>query len=173
VRDTLRHHCPLCGREIETTYERHSIPYFSDILLVYTQCPCGYRHADVIILGEGDPSRWELRVESVEDLSARVVRSTTGTVEIPEHELMIEPGPACQGFITNVEGVLNRFSDAVKTAMTALDDRKEMARAEEILEWLRRAREGEEQFTLIIEDPAGNSAIITPKAKKTILSETR
>jgi len=170
VRDTLHHHCPACGKEIETIYQRENIPYFSDIVLVYAGCTCGYRHADVIILGEGDPARWEFSVESADDLSVRVVRSTTGTVEIPEQGLLIEPGAACQGFVTNVEGVLRRFGDAVEQAIAGTDDHGGIARGKDLIEWIQRARDGNEQFTLILEDPAGNSAIIAPRARKTPLS---
>ena len=49
-------------------------------------------------------------------ISARVVRSTGARIEIPEFGVRIDPGPACEGFVSNVEGVLDRIGKVVKGA---------------------------------------------------------
>ncbi|KUL01137.1 MAG: ZPR1-related zinc finger protein [Methanoculleus marisnigri] len=98
--------CPACSGEIQIVHHRLEIPHFPDLLLVAIACDaCGYRHTDTIILGEGDPVRWTVRVEGADDLAIRVVRSTMGTIEIsglhgrgPSHSRSSSrtpPGTAC------------------------------------------------------------------------------
>ena len=157
--------CPVCQSPIEFVYTTETIPYFFDILLISARCDCGYRYTDTMILGEGEPVRWTLRVEDEEDLAARVVRSTTGTVIVPELGVRIEPGTACEAFITNVEGVLVRIARVVEGVLTWAegDERREALRVKAALE---EAREGRRPFTLVVEDEDGNSAILSPRAEK-------
>ena len=105
-------------------------------------------------------------------LFAKVIRSSSGTVRIPELGLAMETGPASQGFITNVEGILMRFEDIVKTAKRWNEDNEEkVAICDRILEKLRLAMEGQEEVTVIIEDPFGNSMIVSDDAFWERLSE--
>jgi zinc finger protein len=165
VRRVIRAPCPLCEKEIEYLYKTEKIPYFSDILIIRATCDCGFRYIDTMILAEGMPVRWILRVKDADDLETKVVRSTTGSIRIPELGLMVEPGPASEAFITNVEGVLARFENIVDRLLTWADE-EERKRALEVKEDLRKARDGLVPFTLIVEDPDGNSAIISQKAEK-------
>ena len=169
MRRVIHAPCPLCKADIEYLYQTEEIPYFSEILLITAGCSCGYHLADTVILNEGDPVRWTLTVEGGDDLNARVVRSTSGRVEIPEFGVLIEPGPICDAYISNVEGVLARVEDVLNMALGWAEEEDERARNLELQERVRKAREGTEPFTLIIEDLSGNSAIISPKAEKTIL----
>lgn len=166
MKQALKGPCPLCGTEIEYIYQTENIPYFSDILLMCGLCEaCGFRLTDTMILTGNEPVRYEFEVVAVEDLSARVARSTSGRIEIPELGVTIEPGPACQGFVSNVEGVLARVEDAIKTVLLSADD-DERRSALDGLKTIAEAREGKIPFTLIIEDPSGNSAIISERACK-------
>lgn len=172
MRRVIRAPCPSCEKEIIFEYITEEIPYFPDILIVSATCDCGFRYTDTMILGEGEPARWILQVEETGDLNARVVRSTTGSIEIPELGFLVEPGPACEAFITNVEGVLVRFENVLERIIGwgTEDERKEaFARKDQ----LSAARKAEIPFTLIIEDPDGNSAILSPKAKKELLNFER
>jgi zinc finger protein len=163
VRRVVPGPCPVCNSEIEYLYQTENIPFFSDILLMTASCGCGYRLVDTIILGTGDPVRYTLAVETPDDLETKVVRSTTGVIEIPELGMKVEPGPICEAFISNVEGVLYRFESVVDRVLSwAEDEQRENALA--LKERIGRARDLAFPFTLIIEDPDGNSAIISPKA---------
>ena len=96
--------CPDCGKEIEYIYDTENIPYFSDILLLSGVCPdCGFRITDTMILNDHEPCRWEMKVETPEDLDARVIRSMQGEVDIPEFGINIRPGPACSGFVEKID----------------------------------------------------------------------
>jgi zinc finger protein len=165
VQSVVQGRCPYCEREIQYLYQTENIPYFSDILIVSGRCECGYRHADTMILGESEPSCWEIRVEGPEELMARVVRSASGKMRIPELGVEIEPGPACEGFVSNVEGVLERIEDVVGTVLVWAEgeERENALVLRERIGW---AREGSLPFTLFIEDPTGNSAIVSEKARK-------
>ncbi len=164
--------CPACGNEIRIVHHRLEIPHFPDLLLVAIACEaCGYRHTDTIILGEGDPVRWTVRVEEPGDLAIRVARSTTGTIEIPELGLLVEPGTACEGFVTNIEGVLYRFEQAVETVLANPESEDERAAALRMAETIAAAREVAFPFTVILDDPAGNSALVSKKAEKMPLDQ--
>ncbi len=158
--------CPCCPTEIEYIYQTENIPYFSDILIISTVCPsCGYRYVDTQVLKHTDPMRYELAIESEDDLAARVVRSTGARLEIPELGVRIDPGPACEGFVSNVEGVLDRIEKVVKGALNwGNEEEAENARA--LLDRIEAVKRGTFPITLILEDPTGTSAIISDKAKK-------
>ncbi len=168
MQSVVRGRCPYCEREIQYLYQTENIPYFSDILIVSGRCECGYRHADTMILGEAEPARWEFPVRDPEDLTVRVVRSASGRIEIPELGVAIDPGPACQGFVSNVEGVLDRIGEVVEGVLTWAEG-EERENALVLRMRIGLAREGSLPFTLSIEDPTGNSAIVSERARKTVI----
>lgn len=158
--------CPCCNTEIEYLYKTENIPYFSDILIISAVCPsCGYKFVDTQLLKHGDPARYTVTVESVDDLSIRVVRSMSASLEIPELGVRIDPGPVCQGFVSNVEGVLDRIETVVQGALRWGND-VERENAAALLADIIRVKAGTFPVTLILEDPSGNSGIIAEKAKK-------
>ena len=109
--------CPCCNTDIEYLYKTENIPYFSDILIISAICPeCGYKFVDTQLLKHNPPARYTVAISSEEDLNIRVIRSMSASIEIPELGVRIDPGPVSQGFISNVEGVLDRIEQVVKGA---------------------------------------------------------
>jgi len=160
--------CPYCNTEIEYIYQTENIPYFSDILIISALCgSCGYKYVDTQLLKENKPVRFELQVDKAEDLSIRVVRSMSASLEIPELGVRIDPGPACQGFVSNVEGVLDRIEEIVKGALVWGED-QEQENARVLLKKIDCVKDGSLAITLILEDRCGNSAIITKKAHESV-----
>ncbi len=159
MRNVLRAPCPVCKQEIEYIYQTETIPYFSEILIESATCPCGWRMADAFILREGQPNRCEYAVTCEDDLCVRVVRGSAGTVTVPELGIVIRPGPAAEGYITNIEGVLDRIEDVLDTALRTSEG-EERDRALALKEQIALVKKGQARITLIIEDPSGNSAII-------------
>ena len=158
--------CPCCNTETEYIYQTENIPYFSDILIISALCSsCGYKYVDTQLLMDKEPVRYEVRIDSGEDLSIRIVRSMSASLEIPELGVRIDPGPACQGFVSNVEGVLDRIEQILKGALTWSED-EERATARILLERIEGVKCGEIPVTLVLEDRCGNSAIISDKAIK-------
>ncbi len=126
-----------------------------------------------MILTQREPVRYEMTIETIEDLDARVVRSTSGTIRIPELGIDIEPGTISDSYVTNIEGVLDRIQNVVITASKWVkDDEEKYAIGMDILKKMNDARLGKQKLTIIIEDPLGNSAIISDKAvSKTLTTE--
>jgi zinc finger protein len=155
--------CPCCSTETEYLYKTENIPYFSDILIISAVCPaCGYKFVDTQLLKHGEPARYTVAVESETDLAVRVVRSMSASIEIPELGVRIDPGPQCQGFISNVEGVLDRIEEVVKGALR-WGNELEKENAAALLADIAKVKIGAFPVTLILEDPNGNSGIIADK----------
>ncbi|MFA6224689.1 MAG: ZPR1 zinc finger domain-containing protein [Methanoregula sp.] len=158
--------CPTCNTEIEYLYTTENIPYFSDILIISAICPsCGYKFVDTQMIKHGDSVRYVYRTATQEDLAVRVIRSTSASIEIPELGVRIDPGPTCQGFVSNIEGVLDRIVQAVGSAIID-GDAEERENARLLVEKIARVKSGELSVTFILEDPNGNSAIVSDSAEK-------
>lgn len=127
---------------------------------------------DTQLLKSAGPVRYEMPVRTREDLDVRVVRSMTGVIEIPELGVRIDPGPACEGFVSNIEGVLDRVAQAVKIAIKDGDE-TEKKNGTVLLESIACIRAGEIPITLILQDPMGNSMIVSDKAEQTPFEEDR
>lgn len=165
--------CPICGRKTLKSYSKSlNIPYFSEIFLLRFHCPsCGYRISDFLNTRYGKPIRCTYEVKNEKELTARVIRASTGTIRIPELGTIIEPGPASQAFITNVEGVVAKILDIAETASVWVDSEDERRNCDIAIEKIKKAKSGEIPFTLIIEDPFGNSIIIAKDQSKVRLEE--
>lgn len=154
--------CPSCEKgTLEVRSTLYSIPFFNELAMFSMKCPsCNFGHTDVFSAEQRKPARFTLEVNDSALLRARVVRSGSGTIRLPEFGIDVEPGPTAESFITNVEGVLTRTMSVVETAINFADEPEEKARGAEILENMNRAIEGEFSFSLIMEDPMGVSGII-------------
>ncbi|MEM2450051.1 MAG: ZPR1 zinc finger domain-containing protein, partial [Candidatus Methanomethylicaceae archaeon] len=104
----------------------------------------------------------EYKVKCLNDLSAKVIRSKNSKIIIPELGLELTPGPRAEAFITNIEGVLDRFlwiaEYLYNTSSGIIKNR-----AKNIIEKIKQAMNAEFEFTVIMEDEFGNSAIIPPE----------
>jgi zinc finger protein len=94
----------VCSSEIQFDWETQDVPYFGEAMLIAGVCSCGFRHSDTILLCQKEPARYSLEVTDLEDLNARVIRSSSGTIRVLELGVDIEPGPASDLHISNVEG---------------------------------------------------------------------
>jgi zinc finger protein len=117
------------------------------------------------MLKHGEPVRYVYRTANQDDLAVRVVRSMSASIEIPELGVRIDPGPTCQGFVSNIEGVLDRIVHAVGSAIVD-GDAEERENARLLLDKIARVKCGELPVTVILEDPNGNSAIVSDSAEK-------
>jgi zinc finger protein len=162
--------CPLCSGELKTNWVPDNIPFFGEVMHITSICVCGFRYSDMLILSQREPVHYEMKVRSTDDIDARVVRSTSGTIRIPELGVEIEPGPASESFISNVEGVLERVEE-ILGMVTRWGEEDKTARALELLSYIEKTRAGEYEITLVIDDPLGNSAIIAENAVSRKLSD--
>ncbi|HOO53418.1 MAG TPA: ZPR1 zinc finger domain-containing protein [Methanothrix sp.] len=160
--------CPICNAEITFDWETKDIPHFGEAMVIAGVCEsCGFRISDTILLNQGEPVRYTITIEEPEDLNARVIRSTSGTIRLPELGIDVEPGPASDAYISNVEGVLQKVKGIVAFATKSARDagvEENALRGECILERIEQAMNGVGPLTIILEDPLGNSAIVSEKA---------
>jgi zinc finger protein len=154
--------CPVCDKaNLLVRSIMYSIPFFNELAMFSMQCPsCNFIHNDVFSAEQRKPARFTLHVNRPALLRARVIRSSSGTFRLPEFGIDVEPGPAAESFITNVEGVLQRTMSVVETAISFAEKAEEKVNGAEILAKMNRAIEGDFPFTLVIEDPSGVSGII-------------
>lgn len=162
--------CPMCSAKGLTLAEDEiEVPYFGRLYIFSMTCNnCKYHIADVESVEQKDPLRYTFELSTPEDLSVRIVKSSNATVKIP-HVTTITPGTASNGYITNIEGILNRVKHAIEIARDTEEDEEAKKKAKNLLKKLFRAKCGEEKLKIIIEDPTGNSAIISDRAIKEAL----
>lgn len=159
--------CPACSVEgkAKSIMKELEIPHFGKVLETSIQCPeCGFKHSDIIALEQNDPAKYVLEINK-NTLTVRVVRSQSATVIIPEIGVKVEPGPKSEGYVTNVEGMLNRFEDATKTALMLFEDEESQINGKNTLNAIQELKKGNGTATLIILDPFGQSKIVSDSAK--------
>ncbi|HOG74451.1 MAG TPA: ZPR1 zinc finger domain-containing protein [Methanofastidiosum sp.] len=165
-------YCPSCNhKSLRVSNIIISIPYFGEVIDFTISCDsCGYKRSDIMPVEVKEPTRYSFHVESACDVSTRIVKSSTCTIKIPDLGIIIEPGPLSEGYISNVEGLLNRISSVINMGMR-MGKEEEKKNGQEIIERITRLIEGEERVCIIFEDPLGFSAIASDKAIKESLSE--
>ncbi|MDR1721504.1 MAG: ZPR1 zinc finger domain-containing protein [Methanobrevibacter sp.] len=165
--------CPVCNGQntADSIMKTENIPYFGEVMESTIVCSvCGYKHSDVISLDHKDPIRFDMNINK-DTLDYRVVKAQSATVTIPELGLKVEPGPKSEGYISNVEGVLNRFEIAVKRALVLFEDEESQKNGNIILEKIKKVLNGELNVDLILEDPFGQSKVMGLNVKERPLSK--
>lgn len=160
--------CPFCRTANLTLTEQDiDIPFFGKTSMFSMTCEnCKYHKADVEACEPKEPCRYTFEISSEEDMKVRVVRSSEATIKIP-HITTITPGPAANGYVTNIEGILNRVKYQVEHLRDEEDqDEEAKQKAKNMLKKLARVIGGQEKLKIIIEDPTGNSAILSERAVK-------
>ena len=161
--------CPFCHKKTLTLRQaEREVPYFGNLLIYSMDCDndeCHYHKADVETEDEKPPMKATLEITCEEDLTIRIIKSSNATVKIP-HIGTIEPGEASNGYITNVEGVLNRMKKQIELLRDTAEEEEEKKKAKNMLKKLTRVMMGQEKLTISISDPTGNSAIISDKVVK-------
>jgi zinc finger protein len=159
--------CPFCHAKALTLMEAEKeIPYFGKVLIFSMSCSeCKYHKADVECVEKNDPVKYTLEISSEADMNIRIVKSSEATITIP-HITKITPGPASNGYITNVEGVLNRVKHQLDVMKDSEEEKEDQKKARNMIKKLNKVMWGQEKLKIIIEDPTGNSAIISEKAQK-------
>ncbi len=152
--------CPQCGKEARVIQIPESIPLFGQILLQTIVCrSCGFKYSDVMSLEFNEPKGFVATIENEDDLRTKIVRNSSGTIEIPELGVLLEPGPTAEGFYTNMEGLLVRVEGVVQM-LARSQTGKEKTNAQKLLEKIEKCKKGKFVFTVRVLDPFGASALI-------------
>lgn len=160
--------CPVCGQNTLTLREAdRDVPFFGNICVFSMQCSnCDFFKSDIETENSGSPIKIAYEINSEEDMKTRVIKSSSATIKIPRITT-IEPGDASNGYVTNIEGLLNRVKYQIEKVRDESDDKAESKKAKNLLKKIRKIMWGEESIKITIEDPNGNSAIVSEKAEIT------
>jgi len=160
---TFPTNCGECNAPATTNMKITSIPYFKEVVIMCTVCEhCGAKTNEVKSGGgiEEQGKRITLRVTDPTDLARDVLKSDTCSVAIPELEFEMG-GMSVGGKFTTLEGLLTDLLDQVsKNSIfgggdaVAPDVAARMVAFKERFAGLIAARE---VFTIVLDDPAGNS----------------
>ncbi len=175
--------CPICASSGNVNMIAHvdEIPYFGEHTQVTILChDCGWRQTDFIPAEGKKAGGWSLVIDDEEKLRARVVRSSSCTVCIPELDLQVNPGSSATGYVSNVEGVLNRFQEIIDMVERDLSQQFLLAEGEQrqalmdqmaslqtmTLTLANLGGPDAEAVTLVLLDPHGHSMILHPDASE-------
>lgn len=175
--------CSSCGHELETRMKQINIPYFQDVILMSSACPtCGYKDNEVKSGGaiSDKGKRITLKVEAGDEdvLGRDILKSDTCGLEIPEIDLILQPG-TLGGRFTTVEGLLNEIYDELSTKVFRTGDsatsgigqglagaavQADESNFAKFLQGLKDVMGVKRDFTLILDDPVSNSYLQNPNA---------
>lgn len=148
--------CPNCGGlTLKVKIYVYNAPLIGRLLIEHGHCSsCNFIRNDIATLEFENPKIIKVHVKSIEDLNALVVKSATASITIPELGIEIHPGIASYGYVTTIEGILERVLDVMPVDCV---EREECIREYEAV---KEAMNGKKSFTLIIKDPMGRSTVI-------------
>lgn len=163
--------CVNCHENGVTKLLLTKIPHYKEVILMSFECEhCGFKNNE-IQSGDRIQDRGrtiELTVKNTVDLNRQVVVSDYATVRVPELDLEI-PAQKKQGQITTVEGILDR-------CVAGLSQEQPLRRAldpsaadqiDAFIDRLRAVQRFEKgPFTLLVDDPSGNSHVENPMMPK-------
>ena len=177
MESTIEVSCVICGYDGGLSMLAHTeeIAYFGEHTQVTLTCPgCGWRQTDFIPAEAREGSCQTYRIDSVEDLQVRVIRGSACTVRLLELDLEVRPGSHSTGYVSNIEGVLNRFQDVIDMVgrQAAIEDDEEAgAELTQLTQTMVEIREGQKEATLELLDPHGHSMILTENVQVRPLTE--
>ena len=166
--------CPVCKVKGQVGMMTHvdEIPYFGEHTQVTVLCnACGWRQTDFIPAEGRKPGASTLVISEPEHLRSRVVRSSSCTVRIVELDLEVKPGSSSTGYVSNVEGVIDRFMDVIiMVTRQAYAEDAEMSDIKKLQEMHTTLLELKEDpipnsITLELLDPNGHSQILHADAE--------
>ena len=172
--------CPVCKVEGKVAMMTHvdEIPYFGEHTQVTVLCnACGWRQTDFIPAEGKKPGASTLVISKPEHMQARVIRSSSCTVKLVELDLEVNPGSASTGYVSNVEGVIDRFMDVIimvtRQAYIGDTEMSDIKRLQEMHTALLELKEDPipNALTLELLDPNGHSQIIHEDASMRELDE--
>ncbi|MBS3095715.1 ZPR1 zinc finger domain-containing protein [Candidatus Woesearchaeota archaeon] len=163
--------CPFCKKRTLTLAEdEQDIPYFGKVYIFSMACSnCNYKKADVESADRKEPCKITFEINNAKDMQVRVVKSSEATIKFPQLKMSVTPGTGSEGYVSNVEGVIYRFKKVIEDERDAADDDETRDNAKKLLKRLWKVELGEMPLKMIIEDPSGNSAVISEKATMTKL----
>lgn len=160
--------CMNCYQNGTTRLLLTRIPFFKEVIVSSFSCGiCGWSNTEIQSAGriQDQGVCYTLRVKTKQDLNREVVKADSATTRIPELDFEIPPFTQ-KGSLSTIEGLLDR-------AVAGLEQDQPVRRAthpevaeqiDSFIQKLKKLKEVEDEFTLVIEDPSGNSFVENPVA---------
>ena len=160
--------CPGCAKPAHMLVQMVNIPHFKQVIVSTTHCDvCGYKTNDVKTGGEvpANGKRIWLHVKDAKDLARDILKSETCLLKIPECRVEVTPG-TMGGRFTTVEGLVTQIRDDLKGSIFDVGEDEvstDSMPSDSKKEWgtffsqMDKAVKGEIQYTILMEDPLGNS----------------
>ncbi|CCW69670.1 unnamed protein product [Phytomonas sp. Hart1] len=155
--------CPKCFENGTTRLMITDIPHFKEIIVSSFEClHCGEVNNEVTFGGVFQPKkiRYELFVKNKKDMDRQVVKSEYASIVIPELRLEIPP-ESQKGMLNTVEGILEHTQSGLQLQQAARkNETPELYnQIEDFCQKLEVYRLGDTPFTMIVDDPSGNSYV--------------
>lgn len=160
--------CMNCHDNGTTRLLLTKIPFFREIIVSSFSCPhCHWSNTEIQSAGaiQDQGVCYTLRVKTKKDLDREVVKADCATTRIPELDFEI-PAFTQKGSLSTIEGLLDR-------AVAGLEQDQPIRRAadpqvaekiDEFIQKLSNLKAVKSEFTVVIEDPSGNSFVENPVA---------
>ncbi|KAB1254818.1 Zinc finger protein ZPR1 [Camelus dromedarius] len=157
--------CMNCYRNGMTRLLLTKIPFFREIIVSSFSCEhCGWNNTEIQSAGriQDQGVRYTLT-----DMNREVVKTDFATTRIPELDFEI-PAFSQKGALTTVEGLISRaISGLEQDQPTRRANEEAMAESiDEFIVKLKELKQVASPFTLIIDDPSGNSFVENPHAPR-------
>ncbi|KAK7083732.1 nucleolar zinc-finger protein [Halocaridina rubra] len=157
--------CMSCHEMGTTRLLMTKIPHYREVILTSFSCEhCGYSNSGI------QPGQYQehgvsyqFSVRDAKDLSRQVVKSDHATVSVPELELEI-PGDGEKGEVTTIEGILQKTIEGLRQDQPVRRAQHPDI-ADQIEQFIGRIYdllELKNVFTVIVDDPSGNSFLENP-----------
>uniref|UniRef100_A0A8C1A370 Zinc finger protein 259 n=1 Tax=Cyprinus carpio carpio TaxID=630221 RepID=A0A8C1A370_CYPCA len=170
--------CMNCYENGSTRLLLTKIPFFKEIIISSFSCPhCNWTNTEIQSAGriQEQGVLYTLQVKTKEDMNREVVKSDSASTRIPQLDFEI-PAFTQKGSLSTIEGLLDRAVVGLEQdqPIRKATDPAVAEKIEEFIQRFKKLKEVEEEFTLIIDDPSGNSFIENPFApqKDTALTVT-
>ncbi|KAI2659754.1 Zinc finger protein ZPR1 [Labeo rohita] len=160
--------CMNCYENGSTRLLLTKIPFFKEIIISSFTCPhCNWTNTEIQSAGriQEQGVLYTLQVKTKEDMNREVVKSDSASTRIPQLDFEI-PAFTQKGSLSTIEGLLDRAVAGLEQdqPIRKATDPAVAEKIEEFIQRLKKLKEVKEEFTLIIDDPSGNSFIENPFA---------
>ncbi|XP_005987287.2 zinc finger protein ZPR1 [Latimeria chalumnae] len=160
--------CMSCYRNGVTRLLLTKIPFFKEVIVSSFTCEnCDWSNTEIQSAGriQDQGVRYTLNVRSKQDMNREVVKADSATAKIPELDFEI-PAFTQKGALSTIEGLIDRAVSGLEQdqPVRKATDPDVAAQIDEFIAKLGKLKEVETPFTLIIDDPSGNSFIENPNA---------
>lgn len=154
--------CFNCGENGITKLLLTKIPFYKEIILMSFECEhCGFKNNEI---QSGDKIQekghiFTCSIASRKDMNRQVIKSDYATVKIPEIDFEIPPSK--RGEITTVEGIVTRCISSLEQDQPVRKnlDPEGAAQIDAFIQVLIEKKNLQSSFSIVIEDPSGNSFV--------------